>query len=60
MNEDYISKQLAKIDPETLRDELGEYGAWDDDGLVNHDANLMRLVWIAACDVAEHPEDYCA
>ena len=60
MGHDYIAEQLEKIDPETLRDELDEYGAWDDDELADHDANLMRLVWIAAGDVAEHPEEYHA
>lgn len=58
MGQGYISEQLAKIDPAILRGELREYGAWDDDELADHDANLMRLVWIAACDVAEDPDTY--
>lgn len=58
MGQDYISEQLAKIDPDTLREELREYGAWDGDELADHDANLMRLVWVAACDVAEDPDFY--
>jgi hypothetical protein len=58
MDQDHISEQLAKIAPDTLREELREYGAWDSAELADHDANLMRLVWIAACDVAEDPDFY--
>ena len=58
MGEEYISEQLAKIDPDTLREELRSYGAWGGDELADHDANLVRLVWIAACDVAEDPDFY--
>lgn len=48
-----IKRQLAKIDPELLSAELREYGAWDEEERSNHDDNLMRLVWCAACDIAE-------
>ena len=42
-----IRRQLAKIDADTLRAELAEYGAWDDAELANHDANLDRILWLA-------------
>ena len=48
-----IRRQLAKLDPEALRAELKEYGAWDAAELADHDANLLRIVWIAACDISE-------
>jgi hypothetical protein len=48
-----IADQLADIDAATLRDELAEYGAWDDDELADHDANLDRILWLLATDAAE-------
>ena len=41
-----IRRQLAKVDAALLRDELREYGAWDDVELSDHDANLSRLLWV--------------
>lgn len=49
----YIVKQLAKLDPELVRKELREYGAWDDEELADHEVNLSRLLWIACGDVRE-------
>lgn len=48
-----IARQLAKIDPQTLRDELREYGAWDDDELADHEQNLQRILWIACGDIVD-------
>lgn len=48
-----IARQLAKIDPEKLRIELAEYGAWDDDELLDHVQNLQRVLWVAACDITD-------
>lgn len=48
-----ISAQLAKINPEDLRFELKDYGAWDDDELADHDANLERILWLAAGDIVD-------
>jgi len=48
-----IRRQLAKIDPALLRAELKEYGAWDETELADHDANLDRLLWLAAGDIVE-------
>ncbi len=53
-----IASQLAAIDPETLKGELREYGAWDDEELADHGQNLQRLLWIASNDVTENPEWY--
>lgn len=48
-----IRRQLDKIDPETLRQELKEYGAWDAGELESHTDNLQRILWIAAGDITE-------
>ena len=58
MGLDWMASQLEKIAPDVLRSELAEYGAWDADELADHEANLERLVWIAANDVAEDPGTY--
>lgn len=48
-----IKAQLDKIKPDVLRAELKEYGTWDAKELADHDANLDRLVWLAANDISE-------
>lgn len=48
-----IAAQLAKIDPEVLRSELREYGAWDDLELSDHESNLDRILWLAAGDIRD-------
>lgn len=49
-----IRRQLESIDPEVLRKELREYGAWDDEDLADHAQNLQRILWIAAGDIVEN------
>lgn len=46
-----IARQLSAIDPAVLRRVLSEYGAWDIFQLSDHDANLSRILWIAADDI---------
>ncbi len=48
-----IRDQLDKINPDAIRQELGEYGAWNDKELLDDKENLTRIVWIAGCDIAE-------
>jgi hypothetical protein len=48
-----IARQLSKIDPALLREELSEYGAWDGEELADHDQNLQRLLWLAAGDIID-------
>jgi hypothetical protein len=48
-----IRRQLDRLDQETLKSELREFGAWSDDELSDHDANLDRILWIAAGDIIE-------
>jgi len=40
-------------DAETLRDELAEHGAWDDEQLSDDAANWHRIIWIAAHNIKE-------
>ncbi|MBF0648712.1 hypothetical protein IR083_07755 [Dysgonomonas sp. GY75] len=48
-----IQTELNKIDPENLRQELKEYGAWTEEELNNHNDNLIRILWIACCNINE-------
>lgn len=41
------------IDPEHVREELREYGAWDETELADDSTNWERIVWCAACNVKE-------
>lgn len=43
-----------------IRAELDEYGAWDAEELADDDANWLRLVWIAAGNVAESEGPDCS
>ena len=49
----HIAKQLKKLDPDLVRRELKEYGAWDGDERKDHAQNLIRLLWIACGDIAD-------
>lgn len=53
MNKPYIKRQLGLLDPERLRKELKDYGAWDEIELSSHAENLKRWVWISAGDISE-------
>lgn len=53
MQQPKIARQLRKIDPDALRKELREYGAWDDKELSDHNSNLQRLVWLAAGNLVD-------
>jgi hypothetical protein len=53
----YIKAQLDAIAPDVVRDELRGYGAWDDNDLADHDANLSRLLWLACGDIVDNPEE---
>ena len=54
LNEPKIARQLRKLDTELVRDELHEYGAWDETQLSDHEQNLHRLVWLACADIVEN------
>jgi hypothetical protein len=46
-----LNAQLDEVGPEDIRDQLEEYGCWDDDELKDDEANRYRIVWIAAGDI---------
>ena len=48
-----IAKQLDKIGHDRIRDELREYGAWDEEELANWEDCKARIVWIAAGNICE-------
>jgi hypothetical protein len=48
-----IKAQLSAIPPQVLREELKEFGAWDDSELSNHGDNLARILWIACGDLVD-------
>jgi hypothetical protein len=48
-----IAEQLDAIGPEPIRQELAEYGAWDDVELADDAANRERIVWIACGNIVE-------
>ena len=48
-----IRQQLDALDPEKVRAELKEYGAWDAEDLADHEQNLQRVLWLAACNIVE-------
>lgn len=49
----YVKKQLTQINPDSLRRELHEYGAWDEEELQNHEMNLLRWLWISAGNITD-------
>jgi hypothetical protein len=53
-----VEEALLAIRPDVLRDELREYGAWDEEQLAVHSDNLFRILWIACGDIVERPEEY--
>jgi len=48
-----MKNQLSKISDENLIKVLRDLGAWDQDEFQDRKANEMRIVWIAAGDIAE-------
>lgn len=48
-----IARQLAKLNQDSVRAYLYDFGAWDSDELSDHAENLQRLLWIACGDIQE-------
>jgi hypothetical protein len=55
--EESIARQLDEIDPEKIRAELADEGAWDDEELADDATNRERIVWIAAGNIVEEQEE---
>ena len=43
--------------PEQIRDELKEYGAWDDEGLADDAENRHRIIWLAAGSIQDEERE---
>lgn len=52
-----VKAELSEINPEQLRKELSEYGAWNDDQLMDHQENLKRILWIAAGNIQDEEHE---
>jgi hypothetical protein len=52
-----VMAQLDKYSPELIAECLSEYGAWNDEELKDHAENILRLLWVAACDVQEQDDE---
>lgn len=48
-----VTTQLDAIGIADIRDELYEYGTWDDDELTDDAANRERIVWIAGGNIRD-------
>ena len=53
MQDPKIRRQRKRIDPELIRQELSEYGAWSDEELADDDMSWVRILWIGANDITE-------
>lgn len=50
-----ISKQID-TDPEYLRKYLVSTGGWEIKHLADHQENLIKLAWLAACEIRQRGE----
>ena len=53
MLDEEIIAQVRELSVEDVREELREYGAWDEEELSDHTSNVRRLIWLAAYQVRE-------
>lgn len=54
-----IRQQLEKITDRSLKEELKDYGAWDEGELMSREDNEKRIIWIAACNIREDIKEVC-
>lgn len=54
------TERPARCTAQALRDELREYGAWDDNELQDDTANWQRIIWIAAGNIADEDTPDCS
>ena len=55
-----VRAALDEIDPEALVCELRDYGAWSAAELADHEQNEARIIWLAAADIRDRPEEFLA
>lgn len=56
MEKPYLAKQLARLNPKKVREELQRYGAWSRKELDDPEMNLVRLIWILASNILEEKD----
>jgi hypothetical protein len=49
-----------KPTPDKIREELKEYGAWDETELADDEMNWIRLIWCAACNISDDDKPDCS
>lgn len=54
-----LRRQLDKLDPELVCNELRSIGEWDEEELKDHDQNLNRLLWLACANIVEVDSSNC-
>ena len=52
-----LKTNFKHISDDDLKDELSEYGAWDEGELNNRENNEERILWIAAGNIIDNKED---
>lgn len=52
LSEPEIAAQFETIKADDIREELKEYGAWDDQELSDDEENRIRIMWIACGDIS--------
>jgi hypothetical protein len=57
IKESTIHRQLDAISAEKIREELQEYGAWDDEELADEARNRERIVWLAAGNIRDEENE---
>lgn len=48
-----IKAQFKRLNPDDIKAELSEYGAWDSAELSDAGMNQVRILWIAAGNIRE-------
>ena len=52
-----MQEELDRIPADDLRAELKEYGAWSEEELADHEANLDRILWLACGNILDNPQE---
>lgn len=56
-NVEYWAGQTpCHISADSIKAELKEYGAWNEDELSDNKANWRRIIWIASCNIKEESD----
>jgi len=53
MKEPSIKRQFKSIDPESIKKELRDQGAWTEEQLNNVEDNQERILWIACGNIMD-------